>query len=134
MWIAGRLGRTEEAQETAAVESGTVTIGGSSAGVLTRGEERELPVAAPGGYAWRPGSGERVLVLRGGTLGEERYVAAALDETAESMSLADGEVCLFARGGGARIVLRNSGRVEIEGELFINGKAYQAEEEESGGA
>lgn len=134
MWIAGRLGRTEEPQETAAVESGTVTIGGSSAGVLARGEERRLRVAAPGGYAWRPKNGERVLVLRGGTLGEERYVAAALSEAAESLTLEDGEICLFASAGGAKIVLRNNGRVEIEGELYINGEAYETAEEESGGA
>lgn len=132
MWIAGRLGRVEEAQETAAVESGTVTIGGRAAGVLSRGEERSLPVAAPGGYAWRPKNGERVLVLRGGTLGEERYVAAALCETAKEMALADGEVCLFS-SGGAKIVLRNDGRVEIEGEVYINGKPY-IEAEENGGA
>lgn len=133
MWIAGRLGRTEEAQETAAVESGTVTIGGSAAGVLSRGEERSLPIAAPGGYAWRPKNGERVLVLRGGTLGEERYVAAALSDAAGRMALADGEVCLFSSAGGARIVLRNDGRVEIEGEVYINGKPY-IEAEENGGA
>lgn len=134
MWIAGRLGRIENAQESAAVERGTVTIGGSTAGVLARGEERSLPVAAPGGYAWRPRNGQRVLVLRGGTLGEERCIAAALDGAAEAAGLADGEVCLFAHGGGARIILRNSGRVEIEGEVYINGKAYGEAEEGSGGA
>ncbi len=132
MWIAGRLGRTERAQETAAVESGTVTVGGCEAGVLSRGEERSLPVAAPGGYAWRPVSGEQVLVLRGGTQGEERYVAAALSEETQVPTLADGEICLFSRGGEARIVLRNDGRVEIEGEVYINGKPY-IEVEEIGG-
>ena len=40
MWVAGWLRRTEEPQETTNAESGTVTIGGSTAGVLSRGEER----------------------------------------------------------------------------------------------
>ena len=61
MWVAGWLRRTEEPQETTNAESGTVTIGGSTAGVLSRGEERNVPLASPGGYAWRPKNGERVL-------------------------------------------------------------------------
>ena len=125
MWVAGRLRRTEEPQETTNAESGTVTIGGSAVGVLSRGEERSVPLASPGGYAWRPKNGERVLVIKGGTLGEERYVAG---------SLGDGEGRLYAVGGGASITLRRNGRVEIAGELYINGKAYEAPEEAIGGA
>ena len=121
MWIAGWLRRTEEPQETAQTESGTVTIGGSAAGVLSRAEERNVPLAAPGGYAWRPKNGERVLVVKGGTLGEERYVAGSLDAAREDMELGNGEVCIYAEGGGASITLRRNGHVEIEGNLFING-------------
>ena len=124
MWIAGWLRRTEEPQETAQTESGTVTIGGSAAGVLSRAEERNVPLAAPGGYAWRPKNGERVLVVKGGTLGEERYVAGSLDAAREDMELGNGEVCIYAEGGGASITLRRNGHVEIEGNLFINGAMY----------
>lgn len=124
MWIAGWLRRTEEPQETAQTESGTVTIGGSAAGVLSRAEERNIPLAAPGGYAWRPKNGERVLVVKGGTLGEERYVVGSLDAAREDMELGDGEVCIYAEGGGASITLRRNGHVEIEGDLFINGAMY----------
>ena len=115
-------------------ESGTVTIGGSAVGVLSRGEERSVPLASPGGYAWRPKNGERVLVIKGGTLGEERYVAGSLDAAREQDDLGDGEVRLYAVGGGASITLRRNGRVEIAGELYINGKAYEAPEEAIGGA
>lgn len=87
MWVAGWLRRTEEPQETTNAESGTVTIGGSTAGVLSRGEERNVPLASPGGYAWRPKNGERVLVIKGGTLGEERYVAGSLDAAREQDDL-----------------------------------------------
>ena len=96
MWVAGWLRRTEEPQETTNAESGTVTIGGSTAGVLSRGEERNVPLASPGGYAWRPKNGERVLVIKGGTLGEERYVAGSLDAAREQDDLDDGEVRLYA--------------------------------------
>lgn len=128
MWIAGRLRQEETTRENGAAECGSVTIGGARAGVLVRGEERDIPTAAPGGIVWKPKSGERVLVVRGGTGGEERYVIGALcDETAQR-ALADGEVCLFAASGGARIYLRGNGNVEIEGTLWINGEKYEAPE------
>lgn len=124
MWLAGRLRGDERQQETVLCESGRVTIGGDAAGVLCRGEERAVAVAAPGGYAWRPVSGERVLLIRGGTLGEERYIAGALSAQEQQTALEDGEVCLYSSAGGARIILRNSGMVEIEGDVYINGAPY----------
>ena len=132
MWIAGRL-RGTQPEETAQGECGTVTIGGSAAGVLTRGEERDLPTAAPGGYAWRPRGGERVLVLKCGTRGEERCVALSLDAAAKQTGLADGEICLYS-AGGASVCLRNDGRVEITGRLFLNGKELTLPEEDEDGA
>ena len=111
MWVAGWLRRTEEPQETTNAESGTVTIGGSTAGVLSRGEERNVPLASPGGYAWRPKNGERVLVIKGGKRGEED-------------DLDDGEVRIYAESGGASITLRRNGHVEIEGDLCINCEMY----------
>ena len=94
MWVAGWLRRTEEPQETTNAESGTVTIG------------------------------ERVLVIKGGTLDEERYVAGSLDAAREQDDLDDGEVRIYAESGGASITLRRNGHVEIEGDLFINGAMY----------
>lgn len=92
--------------------------------MLSRGEERNVPLASPGGYAWRPKNGERVLVIKGGTLGEERYVAGSLDAAREQDDLDDGEVRIYAEDGGASITLRRNGHVEIEGDLFINGAMY----------
>lgn len=123
MWLAGRLRTGGETQETAQSECGTVTIGGSAAGVLSRGEERELPAVAPGGYVWRPVSGERVLVLKGGTLGEERYIAGTLPDGERLEEIADGEVCIFS-AGGASVCVRNDGSVEITGDLYVNGQRY----------
>lgn len=61
---------------------------------------------------------------RGGTLGEERYVAGSLDAAREQDDLDDGEVRIYAESGGASITLRRNGHVEIEGDLFINGAMY----------
>ena len=93
-------------------------------GVVTRGEVRQLPIYGPGGYVWLPESGASVLVIKGGTLGEERYVAGSLDAAREQDDLDDGEVRIYAESGGASITLRRNGHVEIEGDLFINGAMY----------
>ena len=64
MWTSER-GRLPQSQEPAA-EMGVVTVGGDPAAVELGGERRWLPVCAPGGYSWRPGAGDRVLVLKAG--------------------------------------------------------------------
>ena len=62
-------------EETAA-DLGVTTIGGERAGVYTRGEVRDLALCTPGGLLWRPKSGDRVVVLKGGPGGEEAFVLA----------------------------------------------------------
>lgn len=64
MWTSER-GRLLTVQESAA-EVGVVTLGGDPAGVSLGGERRWLSVYGPGGYAWRPMAGDKVLVLKTG--------------------------------------------------------------------
>ena len=78
--------------------------------------------AAPGGYEWRPRKGENVLVVRGGTFGEEAYAVGVVEAAASG--LAPGEVRIRSGTGTAEIVLHNNGRVDINGLLFINGMPY----------
>ena len=56
---------------------GVTTIGGGNASVMTKGEQRNLEVFAPGGLTWQPQAGDTVLVIKGGTGGQERCVVAA---------------------------------------------------------
>ena len=74
MWLSKQM-RPEI--PTADADLGMTTIAGGSAGVVTRGEVRALPVYGPGGYVWLPESGETVLVIKGGPGGEEQCVAGA---------------------------------------------------------
>ncbi len=107
---------------TADADLGMTTIAGDSAGVVTRGEVRALPVYGPGGYVWLPESGETVLVIKGGPGGEEQCVAGARQrQIPEGMQ--PGEVYLFGPGGGS-IYLRQGGMVDIRGRLLINGEIY----------
>ena len=50
----------------AAADLGLVTQGGDPAGVYLGGERRWVAVCAPGGYQWRPRTGDKVLVVRAG--------------------------------------------------------------------
>lgn len=123
MWISEKLGGKSGGSSA---EAGVTTIGGASAAVETCGEERGLPVYAPGGMTWRPRAGDTVLVLKGGTGGEERYIVAAASGGDDGLE--PGELALETAGASVRLRLDGSiqlrGRVEITGQLYVNGKPY----------
>ena len=64
MWLSKQM---KPSISTTDAELGTTTIAGEQAGVMTRGEVRDLPICSPGGYAWLPENGSKVLVVRGGS-------------------------------------------------------------------
>lgn len=136
MWMGEQLKRRDDSQLTTA-EMGKTSIEGETAAVVTRGEQRELEIWTPGGYCWRPKREEEVLVIKGGTAGEERCVVAKAPEKAPT-DLAAGDVCIFS--GGTSVVLRSGGTVEITGapirlcgsvqvtgSLRVNGAAVKTE-------
>lgn len=117
MWLSEELARRTRRSGTEA-ESGVVTVEGDGAGVFTLGEVRGASVVAPGGYFWRPRQGETVLLVRSGTPGEAPRVLGAEEPVGETLEA--GEVCIRS-AGGARIVLRNNGNIELTGALTLNG-------------
>ena len=125
MWLSEQM---KKAIPTADADLGMTTIAGEGAGVMTRGEVRALPVYGPGGYIWMPESGALVLVVKGGPGGEEQCVAG-MQQPAAPGEMRPGEVCL--RSGDCTIYLKRDGtvrlqggKIEIEGELWINGRPY----------
>lgn len=120
MWLSEKLSAAPA--DSVSAERGFVTIGGDSSGVFSCGESRELPVVSPGGYVWKPACADPVLVLQGGAGGEERCIIGKVQGMADS--LADGEVCIFSRDSNAAIFLRNDGRIELNGQVYINGVRY----------
>ena len=123
MWLSRKLTQ-HEMQNTASAQSGTVTVEGAEAAVYADGEERDAAVVSPRGFFWRPMNGEKVLVIKGGVFGEEAYIVGAVQEDAGALST--GEVRIASVDGNAEIVLRNSGRIDINGSVFINGEPYAA--------
>ena len=82
---------------------------GDPAGVLLGGERRWLPVYSPGGYAWRPTAGDKVLVLK---TGGERESPCILGKAQDGDGLGQGEVRLT--GGDSRLRLGPEG-AELSG-------------------
>lgn len=117
MWTSER-NRNLPAREAAA-ELGTVTLGGDPAGVSLGGERRWLTVYGPGGYSWRPTSGDKVLVLKAGAEGESPCI---LGTTQGEEELKPGEVRLA--GCGSSIRLGEDG-VSLTGQLYINGQTLE---------
>ena len=121
MWISKAVSLSRAAErEGASTDMGVTTIGGASASVLTRGEQRALEVFAPGGLVWRPRAGDTVLVLRGGVGGQEQCVVAADTAAAAPEDLAPGELFLFS-DGGASIRLRADGAIAVKGPVSLEG-------------
>lgn len=120
MWLLRKLTQHEK-QNTASAETGAVTIDSGEVAVFSSGEDRDVRIAAPGGFFWRPISGEKVLVIKGGTFAEEPFIVGAVQE---DEALPAGEIRIAPAKGGAEILLHNDGRVDINGELFINGMPY----------
>lgn len=122
MWLSKKLA-AHELQDVASAQDGTVTIEGGELAVFSSGEKREVKTVGPGGYEWQPCKGEDVLIVRGGTFGEESYAVGVPEQAGEA--LAPGEVRIRS-AAGAEIVLRNNGRIDINGLLFINGVPFLA--------
>lgn len=133
MWISER-NRNLQVREPAA-EMGTITMGGDPAGVSLGGKRRWLNVYGPGGYSWRPTSGDKVLVLKTGAEGESPCI---LGTTQDAEDLKPGEVrltgmeCSLHLGQG-QVELKSGEKsmnlgqdgLELEGGLTINGQSLE---------
>lgn len=109
MWLSKQM---KSEVPTADADLGMTTIAGENAGVVTRGEVRDLPVYGPGGYVWLPESGATVLVIKGGPGGEEQCVVGARQSEGPA-GMQPGEIYLHGAGGGS-VYLRADGSMEVQ--------------------
>ena len=110
----GQQGRMLLVEEPAA-ELGQVTLSGKTAGVVVGGERRQVAVYGPGGYAWRPAAGDRVLVIKAGAERESPCLVGTLQSGAD---LGPGEVRL---SGEESALWLKQAVVVLEGEVTVNG-------------
>ena len=120
MWLSKQMTDTPE---NTASQVGRVTIGGDTGAVYTDSEKRNVVLFTPGGYVWRPSAGQDVMVMKtaDGTNGAVGCLSEDIPAGFET-----GEVYIKSKTG-ASVWLKNdgritlSGRVDIDGSLFING-------------
>lgn len=123
MWLTKTMALRQRAErESAGTDMGVTTIGGGSASVMTRGEQRDLPVFSPSGLIWQPRAGDTVLVVKGGVGGQEQCIVAADTSAAAPENLAPGEVYLYA-GGDVFLHLRSDGSIALKGNLSADGNS-----------
>lgn len=116
MWLSEERSRKPAVE--AAAEWGPVTIS-EPAAVYLAGERRQVPVCCPGGYAWRPGVGDDVLVLKAGNQAEQPYILGKTQR--ETDELQPGQI----RIGGADCSILWSDKLELTGEVYVNGEALE---------
>lgn len=119
MWTAKQTKTT--GKSSSAAHMGVVTAGGIRSDVYLGSQRCWLPVLAPGGYRWRPGAGEQVLVLKTGEQGESTCVLARQEEP--GAELQPGEVELYAPS--CALKLTRDGRVDVCGRVYVNGTALE---------
>ena len=129
MWTSNRKaeGRTVEA----AVDLGVVTLGGDPAGVYLGGERRGVAVCGPGGYQWRPQTGDKVRVVKAGDQLEIPCLAGVRQPEiqAEEPPLEAGAVRIT--GGSGRMDLNSKGVVldgkemALKGRVTVNGERLE---------
>ena len=117
MWTSERSRRPLVREAEA--ETGEVTLGGGQAGVVLGGERRWTALCCPGGYAWRPAAGDRVLVLKAGGEQESPFI---LGVETDGSDLAPGEVRL---SGGSSTLRLGSGGLELNGNIQVNGMTLE---------
>ena len=120
MWLSRQQKRETEER---AVATGPVTISGERVSVELDSERRDLIIYGPGGYRWRPKTGEQVLVVRT----DEGLCVVG---TPCTCGLDAGEAGLAAPGGAEVTVKRDghvllSGAVEVNGELRVQGEVLE---------
>lgn len=119
MWLSSQ--RNKEPTEERFAQMGKVSIPGASAGVYLAGERRNVALIAPAGYHWLPKQQDAVLVIPCGEEKRPCMIGMEQEAGAGPVTLLPGEVWISVNGKGG-IHLRGDGKVNLIGEVLLNGK------------
>ena len=104
MWLSRKFSAYQAVQqESTAADMGVTTIGGGSAAVVTRGEQRSLTAFSPGGVGC-----------------QERCIVGADTSEFTPEGMAEGELFLYSTGG-ATVHLKNDGSIAVKGNVSLEG-------------
>lgn len=108
MWISKKIA-VEDKNLSMASSGEIVDASGGLVSVQNSNEHRDIEMISPYGIAYNPTQGEKAVML---SIGDLSFCAGVV---CENKDLAPGELMLYS-SGGASIVLKNDGRVLINGE------------------
>lgn len=107
MWISQQIIAAQRSRTAA--DAARVTGDGSAQGV---NDYRGLQVAGPWGIAYQPPNAAQAVIVST-SAGD-----ACIGTLAQEKEIKPGELLLFS-AGGAEIYLKNSGEIEINGQVFL---------------
>lgn len=119
MWISKLREAVPRGEPTA--QLGAVSLTGEVLGVYLAGERRNVALISPGGYHWQPQGQETVLALACGE--EESPCLLGREQHLEGFALEAGEVWISADGQNG-LHLRRDGKLNLIGELLLNGTSF----------
>ena len=105
MWLSKQMQRQDAPSQE--IEETTVQ---TAVEQVSDNRAQQLQLAGPGGFAWRPRVGDSLLVIKDVAIGAARPCP---------VTLSPGECCLYS--DNAYIHLTKDGRIEIQGQLLLNG-------------
>ena len=115
----------------AAADLGLVPLGGDPAGVYLGGERRWVAVCAPGGYQWRPRTGDQVLVVKAGDQREIPCLAGVCQPEIQEKEEPLEAGAVRITGGSGRMDLNAKGVVldgketSLKGRVTVNGERLE---------
>ncbi len=85
------------------------------------GGKRQTAIVAPGGIGYIPKPGEDAVMLTN----DNEQLCLGVRMLKNDFEIEPGELVLYA--GAASIILRKSGKIEINGEVYLNGERLEVE-------
>lgn len=112
MWLSKQTKRIRPAP---AAQYAVASIGGENPAVLSDTEYRDLPVCSMGGVYWLPKVGQELVVLSPDSL--DKCIIGCVADAPQGMQTGD----VYIVTDCAAIRIKNSGGVEITGDVSITG-------------
>lgn len=114
MWISQKLSKEKNTSknitaEVTDIEKGNIKAQGSN-------EYRDISTIAPTGLSYGANQGDKCLLI------PINNTVVSLGNKMVDKSLEEGEIMLYS--GEGSIVLKNDGKILINGQVFINGEKY----------
>ena len=113
MWLSEQSVKVKTDNGT---ETGIVTVSGPEPAAMVDSERRNLRLVTPGGFSWRPETGDEILIIKDSENGK---LSAGVISKNGPENIEAGEVLIYSRNSYVHI--KNSGNIVIHGNVQVTG-------------